>query len=115
MKLIRIANDFSAVPGGRYPADGPGNGTTFRNDFLVPILEADETAEIVLDGARGYPSSFLEEAFGGLVREGYTPSKILKTFHFIAEQPGFSRFIDLIKDHVDRAARAAADTKPNPA
>ena len=31
---------------------------------------------IEFDGARGYGSSFLEEAFGGLVRAGYSAKEI---------------------------------------
>lgn len=108
MTLIRIAEDFSRLPGGRYPQDGDGNGTTFREKFLVPVLKSHGTARIILDGTRGYPSSFLEEAFGGLVRAGYDPDRIKKSFSFVAEQPGFARFIGLIEEHIDRAAAALA-------
>ncbi len=104
---IIIAEQFSELPGGRYPADGDGNGTTFREKFLIPVLEAKETADIVLDGARGYPSSFLEEAFGGLVRRGYSAQEIIDTFRFVANEPGFARFIALIKGHIERAAAAS--------
>lgn len=104
--MIRIAEDFSTLPGGRYIADGEGNGTAFREKFLVPVLDEDRHAEIVLDGARGYPSSFLEEAFGGLVRAGYSADQIKKTFKIVANDEGFSRFIGLIEDFIDRAAGA---------
>lgn len=102
--VIRIAEDFSQVPGGRYRTDGPANGEAFREDFLEPILRARRTATVVLDGTRGYPSSFLEEAFGGLIRLGYSEDEILGAFRFQANQPGFSRFVDRIKEHVNRAA-----------
>lgn len=105
--MIRIAEDFSQYPGGRYPADGDGNGTVFREKFLEPVLQAHDTALIVLDGTRGYPSSFLEEAFGGLVRKGFDAELIKKSFTFVAEQPGFSRFIAIIHEHIDRAKVAA--------
>lgn len=103
MKVIRIAEDFSRYPGGRYPDDGPGNGTAFRESFLVPVLDRGEKAQIVLDGAQGYPSSFLEEAFGGLVRIGYSREKVLETFEVVANQPGYSRFIPAIKKYVMEA------------
>lgn len=67
-KLIKIATDFSRTPGGRYRSDGPASGEEFREDILIPALSHGDTVTIDLDGARGYPSSFLEEAFGGLVR-----------------------------------------------
>ncbi|WP_339690078.1 DUF4325 domain-containing protein [Celeribacter baekdonensis] len=104
-KMIRIAEDFSEYPGGRYPEDGDGNGTDFRENFLVPVIASGDHAKIVLDGTKGYPSSFLEEAFGGLVRGGYEAQKIKDTFSFVANQPGFARFIALINEHIDRAAR----------
>ena len=98
---INIAHDFTPYPGGRYPEDGKGNGTTFREVFLLPILQNGDRADIVLDGAAGYPSSFLDEAFAGLVRKcGFTPNQVMSTFHFIANQPGFSRFIPLIESFV---------------
>jgi hypothetical protein len=71
-KVISIASDFSKTPAGRYPADGPFNGQRFREKLLVPALNAaaqsGDRVVVVLDGALGYSSSFLEEAFGGLVR-----------------------------------------------
>lgn len=65
---IDIAKDFSRVPAGRYLADGPYSGEGFRTNHLLPALNSADKVEICLDGVRGYGSSFLEEAFGGLVR-----------------------------------------------
>lgn len=67
-QTINIATDFSPEPYGRYPSDGKDNGTRFRDDWLVPGLKKFGAVTIVMDGAEGYGSSFLEEAFGGLVR-----------------------------------------------
>jgi hypothetical protein len=102
---INIALDYSPYPGGRYPEDGAGNGSTFRDNFLLPIVRAGKQAEVVLDGAAGYPSSFLDEAFAGLVRKyGFTPEQVLASFHLVARQPGFARFVPLIESFV-RAAQ----------
>jgi hypothetical protein len=102
---INIARDYTPYPGGRYPEDGKGNGTTFRKEFLLPIIKQGKKADVVLDGAAGYPSSFLDEAFAGLVRnEGYTPDQVLSAFHIVATQPGFGRFILLIEDFVRGAS-----------
>lgn len=79
-RTINIATDFSRYPAGRHLDDGPFSGERFRKDFLLPILKTGQRAKIKFDGARGYGSSFLEEAFGGLVREGFPPQKILDTF-----------------------------------
>lgn len=101
---INIARDYTPYPGGRYPADGKGNGTTFRDNFLLPVVRDGKRVDIILDGAAGYPSSFLDEAFAGLVRNyGYTPEQVLGAFHFVANQPGFSRFIPLIEEFIRQA------------
>jgi hypothetical protein len=66
-KMLSVAKDYSVRPYGRFCADGEFSGERFRHEFLAPALK--EGAVIVdLDGTLGYGSSFLEEAFGGLVR-----------------------------------------------
>lgn len=79
MITIRVAQDFSRHPAGRTKADGPFSGEHFRQKFLVPALRANERLLIVLDGARGYGSSFLEEAFGGLVRKEGFPREVVES------------------------------------
>lgn len=74
--MIQLAEQFSPRPYGRYPEHGPDNGTRFRTDFLEPALRAGQSILIDLDGARGLGPSFLEEAFGGLVRAGFTPDRL---------------------------------------
>ncbi len=98
-KTINIASDFSRYPGGRFVSDGPHSGQEFREKFLVPVLESNETAVIIFDGARGYGSSFLEEAFGGLTRLEYKPEQIYKTFTFVSEND--PSIIDEIKEYID--------------
>lgn len=76
-KTIDIPKDFSTEPYGRYLDDGDSNGTVFREEFVIPALAQYKNIIISLDGAEGYGSSFLEEAFGGLVREhGLTPREL---------------------------------------
>jgi hypothetical protein len=67
---INIAKDFSKWPAGRFDEDGPFPGEKFRDEFLLPALSSGKSVIVELDGTRGYGSSFLEEAFGGLVRLG---------------------------------------------
>lgn len=71
MKII-IVEEFSDTPGGRTIAEGEFSGELFRKDFLIPrykeAVEKKEKLEIDFDGAFGYPPSFLDEAFGGLVK-----------------------------------------------
>lgn len=70
---INIARDFTVHPGPRYPNQGQGSGEEFRDNHLRPKFEAarrsGEHLVVELDGVEfGYPTSFLEEAFGGLAR-----------------------------------------------
>lgn len=76
--VINIAKDFGRYPAGRYLSDGPFSGEAFRDNLLVPALRnGTGEVEIELDGARGLASSFLEEAFGGLVRQGFDPKVLI--------------------------------------
>jgi hypothetical protein len=70
-KIIFIAKDYSETPAGRYLTDGNYSGQRFRDEFLCPALndKNNETVEVNLDDTLGFGSSFLEEAFGGLIRE----------------------------------------------
>lgn len=85
--IIRIATDFTETPGARYRSEGDFSGEEFREDFLEPkYLEAKRNGErltIDLDGGYGYPTSFLEEAFGGLARK-YGAANISSTLIFIS-------------------------------
>ena len=65
---INVARSFSRFPAGRVKQDGPFSGAVFRDDRLVPALRRQAEVVVELDGVEGYGSSFLEEAFGGLVR-----------------------------------------------
>lgn len=76
MRTISIAKEFSVYPGGRTEEDGPHSGKEFREKFLLPIFNTNEPVIIDFDGTRGYGSSFLEEAFGGLVRRGIPKERI---------------------------------------
>ena len=79
MRTIRMGRDFSPCPGGRSRDDGPWCAEAFREDTLRPALEAEDVVVVHLDCAEGYGSSFLSEAFGGLVRPGsggFTPEEL---------------------------------------
>ena len=75
---ISVAKQFSETPGGRFRGDGPKSGEAFREDVLYPKLLSHEKVEVNLDDTLGYGSSFLEEAFGGLVRNHGMTAESLK-------------------------------------
>lgn len=71
--LLVVAKEFSSTPGFRTKEEGPFPAVDFRDQLLYPKLkDAIENNDILLvdlDGSAGYGTSFLEEAFGGLIRE----------------------------------------------
>jgi STAS-like domain of unknown function (DUF4325) len=81
---IKISKDYTTAPGPRYPTEGKFSGQEFRTDILAPRLieaiEHDATLTIDLDGTSGYGTSFLEESFGGLIREDQFKLKQLKKY-----------------------------------
>ena len=104
--ILDIAKDFSRCPGARYPDEGDNSGQEFRNNFLKPkiqeALEKGLRLKIILDGSAGYSTAFLEEAFGGLVREdGFTLEQLAIIDYVSDEDP---TYIDDIKAYIDDAA-----------
>lgn len=101
MVNINIAKDFSRTPFGRFVTDSPFSAEKFRKEFLVPALRSGEQ-EVVVDFsgiALGVGSSFLEEAFGGLVRkEGLPKGGIKRRLVIKGDMPFYKeqieRFID---------------------
>ena len=103
---IIIDRDFTHYPGGRYRRHGDFSGESFRDDLLVPALEANDHVTVVLDGVEGYASSFLEEAFGGLIRErGYSVDQVRRQLSVEANDPRFEIFRRLAEQYI-QAARA---------
>lgn len=86
--IINICKEFSETPGARYISEGEHSGEEFRENYLIPCFEkAKEQGEklvIELDGGYGYPTSFLEEAFGGLARIE-NPDVVLSILSFVSE------------------------------
>lgn len=107
-QTIRIATNFTKYPGPRYRKDGPFSGEQFREEMLSDALKgainSGGVLTVVLDGVAGYGSSFLEESFGGLVREGFTSTNLSKHLAIVAET---SRF----QHHRVRALQYIEDAK----
>jgi len=85
MQTIKIASVFADTPGARHKTDGPFSGQDFRERILRPRFDALKPGEKLLidfDGAFGYPTSFLEEAFGGLARELGNVQDVLTKLEF---------------------------------
>src|ERR1700722_7271312 len=105
---INIGQDFSRPPGGRRVTDGPKSGQEFRDRVLVPALRAatktGESVDVILDGPRGYLSSFLEEAFGGLVREcGFSHAALDRLLRIKALDPYYDTYRRLAMRYISEA------------
>lgn len=102
--VINIERDFSKYPAGRYTPDGPFSGEQFREEHLIPALNNQSGRVVVeLDGARGYGSSFLEEAFGGLVRKGFDAVQLLSRLEL---QSTDASLVEEIREYIQESARA---------
>jgi len=66
---IDVGRDFAPTPGGRYRRQSKWSGEEFRETFLEPPLREGKTVVVDLDSAVGFSTSFLEEAFGGVIRK----------------------------------------------
>jgi len=99
---ISVSKDFSTVPAGRFITDGPNSGERFRNDFLKKNLEENDSVTVIIDGVEGYGSSFLEEAFGGLVREfGFKKEDLKKKLEINFSEPEFKIYSDMIWEYIE--------------
>ncbi len=109
MTEISIAEDFSKVPAGRYhPKDGNRTGQRFRDEFLEKLLRnGNERITVILDGVVGLPSSFLEEAFGGLVRNGYDFDTLKERLSIETSEERKKRHISQIWQYIEEAREKA--------
>ena len=103
MKLD-ICKDFSNTPGARYKSEGDFSGEEFRETLLEPkYLEAKKLGKkltILFDGGYGYPTSFLEEAFGGLARV-YGAKDVLSVLVLISQDE--PSIVEEIKSYIENA------------
>ena len=106
---IKVACDFSTAPGPRKIIEGKYSGELFRTKTLLPrVLEArdkDCVLTIDLDGTSGFGTSFLEESFGGLIRDDNlnlaTLDKVMRIIS--VEEPGL---LDEIREYMEDAEKA---------
>lgn len=84
VKAINVRDEFTRFPAGRYISDGSYSGERFRDQFLIPALNSADSVEVYLDGTLSPGSSFLEEAFRGLLRQGFTSNDLASRLKIIA-------------------------------
>lgn len=109
-KIIKIAKDFTTEPAGRYYSDGKFSGERFRKEFLIDALNNAEKVVIDFDETEGYGSSFLEEAFGGLIHEeGYSSATLHEKFEFISHED--ESVIGEVWSYIDTAKPGARNAR----
>jgi hypothetical protein len=104
---IRVADDFSATPFGRYRADGPESGQVFREEHLLPALSKHERVVLDVDGVAGLPSSFWEEAIGGLIRAGLQADDVRSKLEIETTDSDLKVYVRLGWRYLDEAAQKA--------
>jgi len=114
---LSVAKNFSRTPGPRYTEEGDFSGQTFRQDVLgravKDAVEGNRNIHIDLDGTAGYGTSFLEEAFGGLVRDdGIDGEQILRLMTFTSKEEPY--LIEDIQGYIRDAQKSmeASDDAP---
>ena len=114
---IDVGADFSIAPYGGRRQDSDYSGERFREEFLKPIFtepgKYSRPVTIILDTAEAYSAAFLQEAFGGLVREGYaTPDEFNADVKLvIKERQGFGVYVRVIDRFLAEAAEERSKKK----
>ena len=104
LKTINIAKDFSAFPAGRTSRDSEFNGTSFRENLLVPALNNYHRVIVTFDGVYPVGASFLEESFGGLIsREGFSADELEERLEITATDPDLTEYADLSREFIQSA------------
>lgn len=68
MKILKM-RDHMKYPGPRYKCLGPFSGEAFRDDVIWPLFSVDPDLVVDLSDVSGFGSSFLHEAFFGLIEK----------------------------------------------
>ena len=84
-------SDYTIYPGPRYITEGLYSGEDFRkthlSNLVKDVIQKKIKLVIDLDGTNGYSTGFLEEAFGGLIREDNIRAyPLLKSIDFKSEE-----------------------------
>lgn len=102
-KEIKLVEDFSKKPFGRYRKDfNDRSGQAFREDYLVPNLKDNGYVHVILDGYNRYGRSFIDEAFGGLIREEGFDKKYLDE-HLTYSHSLLESVVSLIRERIEVA------------
>ncbi|MCJ2378769.1 STAS-like domain-containing protein [Vibrio sp. ZSDZ34] len=105
-KPIKVIVDFHSKPYGRFKTDAPGceftAGEVFRDAHLAPALREFDKVTVDLTGYNRYGRSFLDEAFGGLIREsGFTKAELDQKLVYVHDD--LASVIAIIDERIEKA------------
>lgn len=108
--LFKVSKEFSKTPGPRLPVEGEFSGELFRERHLMPAIKEaiNKNASLIidLDCTAGYGTSFLEEAFGGLIRiDNYRLEELMDHLEFVSNEEPYliEDIIEYLKDAENEA------------
>jgi hypothetical protein len=102
IKVINVAKDFHDELIGRFQTDSDFNGAKFRDEYLVPALKHFDKVQVNFTGVEGYGSSFLDEAFGGLIHTSkLTKEYVLERLQLVADED--ASLVEEIMEYIERA------------
>lgn len=85
-KIVVRVLDFTEAPGPRFINQGKHSGEQFYVDVLngkmAQCIIENKDMDVLLDGTAGYPSSFLDQAFGELVYD-FTKAVVEHRVHIV--------------------------------
>lgn len=106
---LNVGIEFSSLPSGRFYSDKTGSsGEQFREELLrekLKNLKSGHKLKVILDdNVEGYGSSFLVEAFAGMVKYGYMKKdELLSKLEFEFEDDDFAFFKKRIIQYINEA------------
>ena len=100
-----VVADYTDMPIGRNELDGPKNGADFRDRYLIPALKEYEIVNVDFNGTLGTTPSFLEEVFGGAVRNKYiTGQELMRrapvVYKFQSVKNNVKKYIKEAEDYI---------------
>lgn len=102
--MISVVKDFSPKPYGRGPSDGETCGQNFRERLLEKALRENDKVHVDLTGYNRYGRSFLDEAFGGLIRvSGFKGKEIKEKLTYSHES--LKTIVEIIDERIAAAIK----------
>lgn len=108
-QVYDVGNRFHNRPIGRKLADGEFSGEAFRQIVLFPFFDevrnsgSNDVLVLNFNNVSMAGSSFLEEAFGGLVRAGFSKAFIKDHLEIIVDWELKELISDRIYQYIDKA------------